>query len=236
MARDLTIQTARRGTLASNHPGTEIGREDDGGKGAMKHDRAQLRDRTVEGGYSLPEVLLSLGLLALVAALGSYSANTGPWRSSVASAELARRLDDAAHRARAYGHTVIVSVDPADGSVRVHDDLDGDQRFDPTRGETRTTFPLSRAADGMILTTLSGRRGIDGAWLDDNANQTAVRGIVFAPTGNATPAVLYLVPQEDASRRFDGNARAVSIAASGRVQRWRLVQAGTATDRWELER
>jgi prepilin-type N-terminal cleavage/methylation domain-containing protein len=189
-------------------------------------------------GFSLPELLVSMALLGIIAGIGFYTVNTGNWRSSSAAADIAHRLEYARSRAVLEGHDYVVLFHPEDNTFQMLNDKNSDGDYDPGIGETIATYSISAAGSGVQFGFLASIDDIQG-----NTMATALElpgspaAVTFSRLGSSSAGTIYLIPIEDLANSYPGHMRAISVSgATARVRRWEY-NAGSATPGpWRLER
>lgn len=207
---------------------------DDAGVAARRE--ADPRDRQL--GFSLPELLVSMALLGIVAGIGFYTVNTGSWRTSAATSDLARQLEFAHSRAVLEGNDYVVTFDTAAGTYDVIDDDNNDGDFDSNIGEDRRTFTLTSSAGGVQFGFLGTIDDIAGTTMS-----TAITApgsppkLTFTRHGTGTAATLYLIPIEDLPTSYPGHMKAITVSeATARIRRWEYHAESATPGPWRLER
>ncbi len=189
-----------------------------------------------ERGFSLVELLASLALIGLVAAIGVYSMRTGGWRTRAAAQELSRRLEQSRSRAAFQQHDMVVHFDTSSSQFRIHTDSNSDGTVDANIGETVAVYTLSASGSEATLGFVTGTKGIDGTAITDAVSFTDDK-VTFDALGTAQSGTIYLVSADDYERSDPTNMRAITInQATGRVRLWRYDAERTSPGPWRLER
>jgi len=191
-----------------------------------------------ERGYSLPELLVVLGILGVSTTIGVYVANTSGWRTSAAASDVARHLELARSQAAFNDFEVRIVFDPAGGSFRVHLDRNSDGDLDTNIGETETRYVLSASAEHVLFGCPTGIVGVDGSAVGDPVVLEGDPPVAtFRPGGRATAGFIYLIDDRDLERGDPTKMRAITITeATGRVRLWKYDANATGPIPWRLER
>jgi prepilin-type N-terminal cleavage/methylation domain-containing protein len=207
------------------------GRDNSVSRGRERALNAALRGAR---GFSLPELLASMAILAVLATLGVYIISTGAWRDTAAARELAARLEYARAQAILENNNFLVVFDASGGMYTVVDDDDSDGTVDS--GERQTIHHLSASAQGVVFGYAAGTRGPDNNTLSSAVTFPSDR-VVFSPLGAATNGMVYISAAEDVGNGVKEHTRAVSVTAStARIRQWRYDDGGHAPGPWRLER
>ena len=113
-------------------------------------------------GFTLPELLVVLALMALTAGLAFNAVSTARGRTDAVAKQLARDLELARARAIFDQNDYVVTFSPAVGTVTIHDDENSNGGFDGSIGETLETRFLAQGGTGIVIGAPSGLTGISG--------------------------------------------------------------------------
>jgi prepilin-type N-terminal cleavage/methylation domain-containing protein len=143
------------------------------------HDAAAHRAR---GGFSLIELLVAIGVVAVLAAIAIPRINVDGYKVNAAVRAVTSSLTYAQRLAVSLQHDVRVSFDGANRRLRVHEDLDNDNVMDPTERVTYT--PL----DNGVIFGLGPAPAFTfgGNTFNFNGTQAGLPMLVFRRDGSAS--------------------------------------------------
>ncbi len=161
-------------------------------------------------GFSLPELLVVLGLIGIMAGFFAPRIDVAKFRQDSAALEVATALNVAQQKAVLRGHSVRVGFDTANARLIVHDDANNDQSVDA--GEDERVIELH---DGVVfgLGGAPARNSVAFSFAEDPAGIPTIR---FARNGGASEeGTLYLTSERSAlSGSFTQDSRAITLERS----------------------
>jgi Tfp pilus assembly protein FimT len=174
--------------------------------------------RTRPDGFSLIDVMLVAGLVAVLGGLSVPAISAGMRRYSLISASQQVVSTIRMARAQAVAKNVTLRVRfncPEDGLYRIVE-VTGDAGIDDSGNRCHVAAYPFPAADSDSLTLPN----LDGAvqFLPDGADFGEVRDLEFNPSGRVTFLPAAAVATIVVTNGDDGQNRTITVSASGRIQ------------------
>ena len=161
-------------------------------------------------GFSLPELLVVLGVVGILAGLFAPRVDVAKFRQDSAILEVSTALIVAQQKAVLRGHRVRVGFDTAASRLIIHEDADNDRAV--SSGEDVRVVELG---EGVVF-GLGGAQALNSVPFDFTASASGIPTLGFSRNGGASQeGTIYLTSRRaQLSSSFPQDARALKLERS----------------------
>lgn len=161
-------------------------------------------------GFSLPELLVVLGVVGLLAGIFAPRIDVAKFRQDTAVLEVSTALNVAQQKAVLRGHSIEVGFDTARSRLVIHTDADNDRTVGP--GEDVRVVELG---DGVAF-GLGAAKPLKGVDFDFAESPTGIPSLRFSRNGGASQeGTIYLTSvRSKKSGSFPEDSRALTLERS----------------------
>ena len=161
-------------------------------------------------GFSLPELLVVLGVLGLLAGIFTPRIDVAKFRQDTAVLEVSTALNVAQQKAVLRGHSMRVGLDTAQSRLVIHEDADNDRSVGP--GEDVRVVELGEG----VAFGLGGAAALNNVAFDFVESAAGIPTVSFARNGGASQeGTIYLTSlRAKQSGSFPEDSRALTLERS----------------------